>query len=252
MKKYIITFLFIILACSLQASEFEELDKAPEGPHQGQMLLGVFVSMGWPMGSLLDAEDSFLVNNFYSFEDIEVTKELIVNHLAYDFGISYEYMPIDYVGARCKLRNATIVQRTAFGSNYQNWSGDLFSQYSFLLGPSFHLSNRKQWDINLILLLGYGFGEYEAAPIFNDLVEKIDGKRDQSGMVYAAELNLTVYFSGGLYLSLGGEYTYYSISFSPAYSITQTVQTANTYSAESGGSLQSVNISISAGYAFSN
>ena len=83
--------------------------------------------------------------------------------------------------------------------------------------------------------------------------------RDISCFIFGSELNLTIYFSGGVYLSLGTEYIYYPISFSPAYSLTQPLDNntnangnGRTYSAGTGGSLQTVNLTISVGYAFSN
>lgn len=256
MKKLIIILLLLFATTSAMASEFEELDKIPEGAHKGQMFLGGFVSIGFPFGDMINTENDFLQKNYYDFSESQISKELVVNHLSFDMGVSYEYMPADHIGVKSKLRYTTIVQRTAFGSDYQNWSGLLFNAYSILAGPSFHLTNRKQWDISISPLIGYGFGNYEAAPVADKLVTGFnnDGKRNVSGLVFASELNLTVYFSGGLYLSLGGEYSYYSVSFSPAYSMTQpTTNNGNgkTYSS-SGGSIQTINIILSAGYAFSN
>ena len=260
MKKLIIIFITLLCTASVMASEFEELDKPPEGAHEGQMLLGGFVSIGMPFGGLIDAEDEFLRDNFYEL-DSGIVKELIVNHLCFDLGVSFEYIPIDHIGIKSKLRYASIVQRTAFGSEYQNWNKQLFNTYSILLGPSFHLTNRKQWDVTLTPLFGYGFGQYEATPVASALVidYQNDGKRDVSGFAFGTELNLTIYFSGGLYLCLGTEYTYYPVSFDPKYSLTQPAfvsgtNNANgrTYSEDSGGALQTVNLVISAGYAFSN
>jgi len=257
--KYLKYILAIILCSSIvHASEFEELDKPPEGAHEGQMLLGGFVSIGMPFGGLIDAEDSFLLGNYYIL-DSGVMKELIVNHLSFDYGLSFEYMPIDHLGVKTKVRNTIIIQRTAFGSEYENFSKSLFNSYSLLLGPSFHLTVRKQWDVTLAALIGYEFGDYEATPMADRLVTGYDndGRREISGLTMSSEINLTVYFSGGLYLSLGTEYTYHSLAFSPEYSLTQPpsrTDNANgrTYTAGSGGDLHTVNIVISAGYAFSN
>ncbi|HPS56515.1 MAG TPA: hypothetical protein PK514_00280 [Spirochaetota bacterium] len=260
MKKFIIILITVFSATSIMASEFEELDKPPEGAHEGQMLLGGFISAGLPFGDLITAEDDFLVGNWYMLSS-DTMKELIVNHLAFDFGISFEYMPIDHVGAKSKLRYTTVVQRTAFGQENENWNQALFNSYSILLGPSFHLTVRKQWDVTFTPEFGYGFGQYEATPIASKLAYNYnnDGIRNFSGFIFGSELNLTIYFSGGVYISLGSEYTYYPISFSPANSLTQSTgsdATANgngrTYSTSSGGSLQTVNLTLSVGYAFSN
>ncbi len=179
MKKLTIILLIVFSATSIMASEFEELDKPPEGAHEGQMLLGVFVSAGLPFGDLITAEDDFLTGNWYILSS-GTMKELIVNHLAFDMGISFEYMPIDHVGAKSKLRYTSVVQRTAFGSENENWNQGLFSVYSILLGPSFHLTVRKQWDVTFTPEFGYGFGQYEATPIASKLVDNYnnDGARD--------------------------------------------------------------------------
>lgn len=254
MKKHaivLLVFIAIFLASSIEASEFEELDKPPEGAHEGQMLLGGFISMGIPSGDIIDAEKSFLKNNYYTFENTETTKELIVNHLEYNYGICFEYMPIDHIGIKGKLRRATVIQRTAFGSDYRNWSKTLFYTNSFLAGPVFHLTNRRQWDISLNPLIGYGKGRFRASPVAAKLISGYygDGERSVSGMIYGTELNLIIFFSGGFYLTIGGEYTYYPISFSPAYTLRQS---GNTYSATNGGTIKTMDIIISAGYAFSN
>lgn len=260
MKKLIIILITVFWTTSILASEFEELDKPPEGAHEGQMLLGGFVSAGLPFGDLITAEDDFLNSNWYVLNS-GTMKELIVNHLAFDLGICFEYMPVDHVGAKSKLRYNAVVQRTAFGPENENWSAVLFSSYSILLGPSFHLTVRKQWDVTFTPEVGFCFGEYEATPIASKLAYNYnnDGIRDISGFIFGSELNLTIYFSGGVYISLGTEYSYYPISFSPAYSLTQSTgsdTTSNgngrTYSTPSGGSLQTVNLTIAVGYAFAN
>ena len=259
MKKLIIILLTVFSATSIMASEFEELDKPPEGAHEGQMLLGGFVSVGLPFGDLITAEDDFLVGNWYILSS-GTMKELIVNHLAFDMGISFEYMPIDHVGAKSKLRYTAVIQRTAFGAENENWSETIFNTYSLILGPSFHLTVRKQWDVTFTPEFGYGFGRYEATPIASELVDNYNnsGTRDISGFIFGAELNLTIYFSGGVYMSLGSEYSFYPVSFSPSYSLTQPITPASdngngrTYSTSSGGSLQTMNLTISVGYAFSN
>lgn len=259
MKKLIIILSILLSATSIMASEFEELDKPPEGAHEGQMLLGGFVSAGFPFGDLVTAEEDFLVGNWYILSS-DTMKDFIVNHLAFNMGISFEYMPVDHVGVKSKLGYTTVIQRTAFGAENENWSSALFSTYSLLLGPSFHLTVRKQWDVTFTPEIGYGIGVYEATPIASKLLDNYDndGTRDILGVIFGSEVNITIYFSGGVYLSFGSEYMYYPISFSPQYSLSQPTKdlqqnnNGKTYSTPSGGSLQTVNIILSVGYAFSN
>ncbi len=259
MKKiFYLTFIIFLLSggSSLHSSQFEELDKPPEGAHEGQMLLGGFFSIGMPYGDAINGEKDFVKDNTYTFEDSQVTKELVVNHLSYDFGIFFEYMPIDYVGVKTKLRRSVVVQRTAFGADYRNWNENLYENYSFVLGPSFHLTTRKIWDVTLTPEIGYAIAQYHATPVAARLVTGYGGDRtrDVNGFFYGAELGLAIYFSGGFYLSLGTEWTKYSFSFSPAYNLSQTVN-SKTYTYMDGSSsatMQTINFIVSAGYAFSN
>lgn len=54
-RAYITLFLIIFIAgCfPLYSSQFEELDKPPEGAHEGQMLVGGFFSIGMPYGDAI-------------------------------------------------------------------------------------------------------------------------------------------------------------------------------------------------------
>jgi len=251
-----IIIVFCLSTVNLYSSQFEELDKPPEGAHAGQMLLGGFFSIGMPSGDAIEGEENFVKENTYTFEESQITKELYITHLSYDFGIFYEYMPIDYVGAKAKLRRTVVVQRTAFGTDYENWNENLYANLSLVIGPSFHLTVRKQWDITLNPVIGYALAEYNATPIAAELVTGYNGdrKRDVNGFIYGAELALGIYFSGGFYLSLGADWNVYSFSFSPAYNLTQTVN-GNSYTyldGKSSASIQTLNFCISAGYAFSN
>jgi hypothetical protein len=210
------------------------------------------VSIGVPYGDIIDGEKNFVKGNTYTFEESEITKELMIAHLSYDFGISFEYMPIDYIGIKSKLKRVLIVQRTRFGADFQNWTETLYSNYSFLLGPSFHLTSRKYWDITLTPVIGYALAKYNATPIAAKLVQGYSGdrSRDVSGITYGAELNLTVYFSGGLYMSVGADWNKYPITFSPPLELSQG---GNTFmDGKNSGSIQTMNLTISAGYAFSN
>ncbi len=243
----ILTFQF----SSVWASQFEELDKPPEGAHEGQFFLGGFVSIGIPTGDLITGETDFVKNNVYTFEESQITKELLVTHLSYDFGLSLEYMPIDYVGIKTKVKNVIVVQRTRFGSDFQNWNETLYSNYSFLLGPAFHLTTRKLWDITFTPVAGYALAEYNATPIAAKLVNGYSGdrKRDVSGLTYGAELNFTAYMSGGLYISIGIDWNKYPMKFNPPLALTQS--NGNMMN-KSSGNIQTVNLVLSAGYAFSN
>ncbi len=256
MKVRIILILFFLLTVSsLFASQFEELDKPPEGAHEGQMLLGGFMSIGFPFGSTIDAENNFVKNNAYQFEDNEITKELLVTHLSYDFGLSFEYMPIDHIGAKLKLKRVIIVQRTRFGSDFQNWNETLYTNYSILLGPSFHLTTRKTWDVTFTPVLGYSLAKYKAAPIVRELREdNITGSssRDVNGLTYGAELNLTIYFSGGLFLSLGTDLNCYPLKFSPSLDLANSSTAIPNTMNSSSGKLNTMNLILSFGYAFSN
>ena len=115
----------LIISNRAYSTEFDELDKPPEGAHKGQMLLGGFVCIGVPMGDLVDAEDDFLEDSVYTFDN-EVTKSIEVSHQSFAFGISFEYMPLDHIGSITRLRKTYIVQRSNFGSAYQNWRGYIY------------------------------------------------------------------------------------------------------------------------------
>ncbi len=253
MKRRLLSIIIIIIFQNvvLFASQFEELDKPPEGAHEGQIFLGGFVSIGIPYGDLITGESDFVKNNVYTFTESQITKELLVTHLSYDFGLSLEYMPIDYVGIKSKLKRVIVVQRTRFGSNFQNWNETLYSNYSILLGPAFHLTTRKLWDVTLTPVAGYALAQYSATPIAAKLVSGYSGdrKRDVSGITYGAELNFTAYLSGGLYISFGVDWNKYPVKFSPALSLTQP---NGTMMNKTSGSIESINLVLSAGYAFSN
>jgi len=251
-KGSIISLILILGLTPLSASLFEELDKAPEGAHKGQMFLGATIGMGIPMGDMISHEEKFVKGDIYTFPDIGTTKELLVTHLSYDYGINFEYMPIDYVGAKTKLKRVIVVQRTLFGSNYKNWNEPIFESFLLTAGPSFHLTNRKMWDITLSPLLGYFTGKYTATPIASELIDGYSGsrKRDVSGVVYGIDLSFVAYFSGGLYISAGIEWTTYPMSFSPGFNLT--IEDKTYMDGKNSGSLQTGNLVFSAGYAFDN
>ncbi len=251
-KLFLIIVIIFCVSLSAMASQFEELDKPPEGAHEGQMFLGGYVSIGLPSGDIISGEEKFVDGNYYKFEESEITKELLVTHLAYDFGIAFEYMPIDYVGVKTKLKRVIIKQRSLFGSDFQNWSETIYNNYSLLFGPALHLTTRKQWDVTLTPIIGYTYAKYNATPIAAELVESYGGDRNRNvnGMTYGAELNLTIYFSGGLYISLGTDWNRYPINFSPSLSLSQN---GNTFmDGKNSGKIDTMNLALSAGYAFAN
>lgn len=245
-------FFYFWLIVSASSSQFEELDKPPEGAHKDQLFIGAFVSIGLPSGDLISGEKKFIEDSRYSFVESGITKELLLTHLSYDFGFSFEYMPIDHVGVKTRLKRVIIVQRTRFGSDFQNWSETLYNNYSFLIGPALHLTNRKQWDVTLTPVIGYALAKYKATPIAAELITNYSGdrNRDVNGITYGSELNLTIYFSGGLYISLGADWNYIPIKFSPPLTLTQSGKTY--MDGKNSGSIQTRNIILSAGYAFSN
>ena len=254
-KKIILALIFcFFLTASANASLFEDIDKAPEGAHEGQIMIGGFGSIGIPFGSLINAEEKFVKGDTYTFSDSGVIKEFLIFHLAYDFGLLFEYMPIDYVGIKSKLEKSYIVLRTLFGSDYNNWVESLYSGYSFLIGPSIHFTNRKQWDVSLTPMIGYSITKYKPTPVAEKL--KSGGyssgeSRDVNGIIYGAELNYTIYLSSGLFISAGLEWNRYPISLSPEVKVVNPDNTSNSMDITSGD-IQSINFIFSIGYAFSN
>ena len=274
-----VLFAFVIAGSSLMAAEFDELEKAPEGAHKGQMLLGAFVSVFAPMGDCIDAEHSFLKQNpqnpavpysSYAFEN-GTSKRLDVTHLGFNFGLFFEYMPLDYLGARIKLRRTVITQRSNFGTDYENWNIALYQDFSFMAGPTLHVTNRKMWDIVLSPLVGYSIGTYNAAPVAgNILIDRgkqfdfisgerttfdyfVTGTRKKSvkGLLYGAEINLTIYFSGGLFISLGADWLRNPLKLG-SFDV-RNPQTEGYYNDRKGlGTIDAIGGIVSAGYAFSN
>lgn len=255
------SFFLITLACFFvffcqyaYSTEFDELDKPPEGAHQGQMLLGAFISVGIPKGNTIKAEEDFVKNSTYTFPN-ETTKLIEVSHLSFGIGVSYEYMPMDYLGAKAKIRRTYVVQQSNFGTEYKNWRGYLYRDFSFYIGPSFHATSRTTWDFTLTPVIGYAFAQYEAATVASQIVTGFSGnnKRDSKGFSFGAELNCTIYFSGGLFISLGGEWLRNSLSFGKSFTLTNPFNPgANYLDGKKSGTLDSYSFIITSGYAFSN
>ncbi len=249
----IITILIIFISISTFASQFDELDKIPDGAHKGQMLLSASVSMGGVIGDLVASEENFLENSTYTFIESEVTKKLMVTHLMFSFGLNFEYMPWDQIGLKAKAKKGYILQRTIFGSQFENWSEVLYSDWSLLVGPSLHLTTRKRWDITLTPLVGYSIAELSPAPVGNKLISGYSSGVgvSSSGLVLGSELNFSSYFSGGFYLTAGIDWTMNFVSLSDAVSSTNP-DTNTAYSTATSTSFHSISFVIAAGYAFSN
>jgi hypothetical protein len=240
-------------------SEFDELDKPPEGAHEGQFLMGIFFAFGWPRGKLIDAENEFLQDSYYTFDN-GISKSLEVSNQSYVLGLSAEYMPIDHLGAHLRFRRTYIVQSTTFGSEYENWKGYLYKDFAFYLGPAIHATTRKSWDFVLTPLIGYSTAKYNATPVAKKILQTYgatsvkytgDTHRDSKGLSYGSELNCTIYFTGGLYVSIGGEWIRNKLKFDRGFDLTNP-QTSKKYSAGTSSTLDTYSIIISAGYAFSN
>lgn len=250
--KYILILIFLPLF--IAATNFEELDKPPEGAYKGQMFFGSSLSMGFPIGSIIDAEKDFVDGSTYTFTDSETIKKIEVAHLAFGFGIFGEYMPIDYVGAKSQLHYSYIVQRSRFGADYKNEKGALYKDYSLLLGPVFHATYRKPWDITLHPFFGIAYSTFEATPVAKQLIDDYDPSTSNTytSFVFGAELNGTIYFSGGLFISLGFKWIRNTIKLSKAVSDVNP-QTNNEYlDGGTSGTIDSIHLMLQAGYAFYN
>lgn len=267
MKKIAIIALMILAPLSAFAVHFEELDKPPEGAHEGQMLLGAFASIGVPYGTIIGAENSFVRYSTYTFMDNLVTKRFLLQHLSFSYGLFYEYMPVDHLGIKVKMRRSTIVQRSQFGTDYQNWTKMLYHDYSFFLGPSIHFTTRKQWDFSFTPLVGYALGNYIAAPIArrlvynfstitrNDIIFWYAARRSKqaSNIVVGGEFNLLIYFSGGFMLSFGSEWTMNMLKFhGKFYMMNPQLPHFWFFANRDSSNLHSICFILSAGYAFSN
>lgn len=256
MKGIVSIITVLIVAFSLRAAsaaEFEELELPPEGSHRGQILLGFFSAIGIPRGDLIDAESDFLADTTYQFDN-ETTKLIEVSHLTFGVGLMFEYMPIDYVGLRVKLRRSMIVQRSNFGPDYKNWREFLYTDYSGYFGVAIHATTRERWDFTLTPLIGYATYEYNATPVGAQIITGYSGdtKRTGSGITYGVELNMTMYFSGGFFLAAGFEWIRNPISFSGEYELANPQTEASYLEGSTSGTIDSFCFIITAGYAFYN
>ena len=262
MKQSIVTYFFAAILLSALAlpcragTNFEELDKAPEGAYKGQLLVGGFFSMGLASGSMIGAEDSFIKNSTYTFSKNETTKVIWISHLSYMLGAFCEYMPIDYIGVHSRLYYSAVVQRTTFGPDYENRRKTVYSDLSLLVGPVFHATNRRPWDVSLTPLIGLSYGKYHAAPIARELLVPSFSPSSSSGkaglLVYGTDLTASVYFSGGLYLSLTAEWVRNSVALDAPVDQTNTQTGKKFLNGGTSGTIDSWRLILSSGYAFRN
>lgn len=236
------------------ASKFDELDKPPEGAHKGQMFLGAFFSMGGAFGEIIEAEHEFLRGSVYEFTSSEVIKKLWVDHLAFAFGICFEYMYIDNMGVKAKLKKTILMQRTLFGTDYKNWTETQYSDYTICLGPTFHVTTRKRWDFTFTPVIGVSFGELTVTPVADRLISNYNGrmKKDVINFTCGGEFNFSVYFSGGLFISFGFDYTMNLLDLDGAYRLTNPQTGKEYFKGQTRSYLHMLSFILSAGYAFSN
>lgn len=263
---FYIVLLIILAAGSAHATHFEELDKPPEGAHKGQIFLGAFASVGVPFGRIVDAENDFVRFSTYTFFSSLTTKKIMVRHLSFSYGVLFEYMMIDYLGIKLKVKRSNIVQRTIFGPQYQNWNKMMYNDFSFLAGPAIHFTSRKQWDISLTPVAGYAIGEYNAAPIADELIYSFSTpsnlqlalgygarrKKKADNVVVGAELNVSVYFTGGFFMSFGCDWTMNMLEFKDKFFMMNPQTLRLFFPMGTSSYLHSICFILSAGYAFSN
>ncbi len=244
----LIFLLNLIFIKYLSATEFDELDKPPEGAHEGQIFLCSVFSLGWPISTLIDSEDAFLKNKTYTFEN-GITKAVEVSHQTYNIGLSFEYMPIQHLGAALKMRRTNLFQNTTFGPEYENWKGYLYRDYTIFIGPALHATNRKIYDFILTPLIGYSFSTYYPTPVAKKILTDTSGgpKSKANGLSLGAEINCTIYFTGGLYVSIGGEWIRNMLNIKTDYS-----QSNPQYNINRKAVIDTPAVIIGIGYAFSN
>lgn len=252
MKKLLVTAL-VFINMSAYTSVLDDIDKPPGGAHAGQMIILGFASIGLPFGTLMDSEESFIDGSFYTFEDVDTTKMVDLLFLSFNFGFSFEYMPIDNFGIKARVRNDLIVERTLFGSAYRNWNEVIFSAYSFTLGVPYHFTVRKNWDVAFSPYVGYYTGKIQPAPVAGALFDGFSepSSISVSGLLYGSELNALFFFGNGFVLSFGIDWSYFNVDAGGAIGAVHP-QTGKEYSSSGSQSFHTVNLVISAGYAFSN
>ncbi len=266
MKRTLVIMAFVTAALSAQAAHFEELDKPPEGAHKGQMMLGACTTIGVPYGTIINAENNYIRNSTYTFLNNLITKKIMLQHLFFSYGIFYEYMPVDHMGIKVKVRRSSVVQRSQFGSEYQNWTRMLYSDFSFFLGPVIHFTSRRAWDISLTPVVGYALGRYTATPIAAQLIYSLTiptdfqyfyyytarRKKQTDNIVVGAELAISMFFTGGFFLSFGCDWNMNMLKFNSKFYICNIQNYSWFFQNRNASNMHSVSFMLSAGYAFSN
>lgn len=142
----------------------------------------------------------------------------------------------------------------------------MYNDYSFLMGPAIHFTSRKQWDISLTPVAGYALAEYIAVPIADLLVYSFSrpsmmqlvwgygGRRKKStdNVVVGAELNVSVFFTGGFFMSVGCDWTMNMLTFNKPYYLMNPQTLHLFFPMTTSSYLHSICFILSAGYAFSN
>lgn len=286
MKLFVILIMILLTGMPAYPLKWEELDKAPEGAHQGQMLIGAYATFGLPLGTIINNERGFVSYTTYTFHDSFVSKFIMLIHYAISYGLFFEYMPIDYLGGKIKVRSSSIMQSTKFGSDYRNWSMLLYRDYALYVGPAVHFPMRRNWDVSLTPFVGYAFGKYVATPIasrlvygepynLNDYITSIGsaetankvfsykylGNRKQvvNNLGIGAELNVTLYISGGLFISFGFDWIMNMLKFGEKFYLNNLTSNSiyrlksfRFYGNTNSSPLHTISFILSAGYAVSN
>jgi hypothetical protein len=251
-----ITAFFLLIFISTGAiaeSKFQDLDKEPIGAHKGQMFLGAFVSMGGILGDTVSAENLFIDNSVYTFNSSSISKLVWLADISFSAGLIYEYMPIDHLGIKAKFKGTLNIQRTLFGPNYQNWSQITYRDFSLYAGATAHVTNRKSWDITFSALFGYAAAGLTPAPVAYALnMSSYSAEAYAGGYTMCGEANFTAYFSGGLFVSFGFDWTMNIMSLNAPFTFTNS-QTGASYAHDKKDFINhTLSFILSAGYAFSN
>lgn len=254
-QRLLLIMILLFLTAHLSAkSRFDELEKEPEGAHKGQMILTAIISVGGVVGPGIAREKDFVESSVYEVVT-DTYKKLWLSHLHFSAGVAFEYMPINHLGVKIKLKGDFVQQRTRFGSDFENWSLSLYRGMTVAVGPVGHLTNRKRWDVTLNPVIGYSFGGYQAAPIARELINSdLTGSVDEQllhMLTFGAELNFSIFFSGGFFLSLGFDWNMYLINQKTPFTLNNN-QNGRTYPAEKKSSFHNLSFILSVGYAFKN
>jgi len=247
--KFIIIFISIIFI----NAKFEDLDKNPKGIYAGQILVNGTISLGFVNGSLIDAENNFVENGTYLFKEINVIKEVDLSHINLSASINSEYIIIDYLGIKGTLSKDVVIQKTSFGTDYANSKGNLLEDYSFVMGPCGHITNRKPYDLALYPFIGLSLIDYYPAPVADKLFTGVKpDKISLNSLTYGAAVEGSVFVSNGLFLSLSAKYRYTAVDGIKKLERVQGEKTIKYNNGKSEGSINIFSIDLSCGYAFKN